>query len=453
MNTPNTLVGRLLLALVFTLSTQFSLAAVPDGIHYQAYLTDDAGSPIDSDISITFAAYTVDVGGVPLWSQTELVSVDTGLFSVVLGNPGNPFPPNLFDTPVFIGLFVAGEEMLPRRALSSSPYSYKAADADTLTGFTSTDLDQSSEVASLDASVSGLQSDLTTTQGNLASLSNDVSTNTSGIASNTVDIATNDGRLSTLEATGGDITSVTVGAGLTGGALSGNAPVALAAGGVSTTFLADNAVTGAKIADGSIGAEDIDSNDSYIVNGLQTNGTTTIGGSLTVDSTADIRINDNFNGFRWYSTDGSTQYASIEVREADATFRDNVRGRAIFRSNSNGIGIGTLSPVNTHAVTLPGTAFTGNIDIGLERVTTSYTLSSMSASCHSHGNLQCYYGSGSVTCPVGKRVIGGGTSGSSGLFGSIAVAAPVSDTTFSCGASYDIANATRTCYAICANID
>ena len=120
MTTRNLFTGQLVLALLFLYGGQFAVAAVPDGINYQAYLTDSTGAPIDTDVSNTFAAYTVDVGGVPLWSQTELVSVDTGLFSVVLGNPANPFPPGMFDTPVYIGLFVAGEEMLPRRALRSA---------------------------------------------------------------------------------------------------------------------------------------------------------------------------------------------------------------------------------------------------------------------------------------------------------------------------------------------
>ncbi|MEM7082840.1 MAG: hypothetical protein AAF465_08900 [Pseudomonadota bacterium] len=441
-------------------STAAAQAAVPDGISYQAYLTDSTGSPITSDVSITFAAYNVDTGGVPLWSQTQLVSPDNGLFSVVLGNPVNPFPAGLFDTPIYVGLFVAGEEMLPRRALNTSAYAFKSADADTLTGATAADLDQSSDIASINTSVGDLQSDvssvqtgLSTVQSDVAVASGDIVTNQVAINNNNADINANTASIAALQAVGADITSVSVGAGLIGGSLSGNASVAIAPGGVTNGLLGDNAVTGPKIADDAVGPDELDSSGNYAVNGMTVNGATSLEGQVDFDSAFDINIYDDFNGFRWRSADGSQQFASIEVRENDTKFRDVARGRIIFESDTNGIGIGTGIPVSTHAVTIPSLAVTGNVDIGLERVSQSYPLDSMSVSCHSHGNLPCYYGLVTVSCPVGKKLLGGGSSGSSGLFGSVSIAAPITDSAFQCGASYDIANSTRNCFAICARVD
>ena len=206
------------------------LADVPDGIDYQAYLTEPAGAPIDGSVNITFAAYNVAVGGVPLWSETLDVSVDYGLLTVTLGNPVNPFPAGLFDGPVYIGLFVAGEALLPRRQLNATAYSFKSADADTLTGATAGDLDQSAEVA-------GNAADIASLSGNIAG---------------------HDGRIATLEAT--DITAVDAGAGLSGGGNAGSVSLAIAPGGVVGGMLASSSVGTAQIIDGQVGNADLANN-------------------------------------------------------------------------------------------------------------------------------------------------------------------------------------------------
>ncbi|MEM7083976.1 MAG: hypothetical protein AAF465_14700 [Pseudomonadota bacterium] len=440
------------LALFMTLVLPTASAALPEGINYQAYLTDENGAPIDADVSITFAAYNVPVGGVPLWSSTELVSPDNGLFSVTLGTPANAFPAGLFDTPIFIGLFVAGEEMLPRRELKSAPYAYKAADADTLTGQTAADLDQSSEVADLQSQVMDLSGDISDVDIVAQNALTTANGNTADIATNAGSISVNDGRISVLEASPGDITGVFAGTGLTGGASSGNASLSIASNGVGTAELANDAVTSAKILDGSITGADLNSSSSYNLGDVELADLTATS-QITFDSVFDIVIQDDFNGFRWFNTAGDEQFAAIEVREQDVTFRDVARSRALIRSNSNGIGIGTQNPSSTHDVTIPSLQVSGNIDIGWELVSASYNLDSTTTNCHAHGNLECYYGSTTVTCPVGKKLIGGGARGSSARFGAVGTSYPLSSTTWSCSASYDLPNNSRNCYAICARID
>ena len=440
-----------LLAGFFLSAAPLALGAVPEGINYQAYLTDSVGSPVDATVTITFAAYNVDIGGVPLWNQTDTVAVEQGLFTVQLANPANPFPTDLFDGPVYIGMFVAGEELLPRRALTSNGYAYKASDADTLDGVEASDLDQSSEVATLQSDVSDVQSSVAGVEATANS---------------------NEGRITSLEATAGDITGVSAGAGLTGGGAAGNVSLGVATGGISASMLAPNSVTtgalladsvdGSKIlnasitsldiADGAIGPVDLDNTAPYTMAGLTT-GAFTVTGQPTFDTQADIRIHDNINGFRWYDTAGTSQLGNIVVSGTSMSMTHSATGNAIFNSNANGIGLAGAFPATSHAAVVPSLLVSGNIDIGLERVTEQYVLSSTSASCHSHGNLPCYYGFVTVSCPVGKRIVGGGASGSSGLFGSVSISSPVTDTSWQCGASYDLADSTRTCFALCARID
>ena len=108
-----------------------SSRSVPDLIDYQGRLTDSDGTAIDGAVSITFAIYDVENGGVALWTETQNpVEVSDGLFHVLLGSE-TAFPADLFDeSNRWIGINVAGDgEMTPRCRIASVPFALQTGSA------------------------------------------------------------------------------------------------------------------------------------------------------------------------------------------------------------------------------------------------------------------------------------------------------------------------------------
>ena len=124
---------------LFLAFTVFSAqAAVPQKVNYQGYLTDSSGAPVNGTRQMTFALYTVLSGGSSIWTETQTVSVNKGIYSVDLGDV---MPINLpFDAQYFLGIQVCTDgsvpcttfdpEMSPRQPLQTVPYSFRAGAAD-----------------------------------------------------------------------------------------------------------------------------------------------------------------------------------------------------------------------------------------------------------------------------------------------------------------------------------
>ncbi len=112
---------------------------VPQQVNYQGYLTDDVGNPLDNDHVMVFSIYDVSSAGTALWWEEQTVSVANGIYNVRIGQDptGNPFPAGLFDGQRWMGVTVGIDaEMTPRQPLTSTPYAFKAGDAETLEGKT-----------------------------------------------------------------------------------------------------------------------------------------------------------------------------------------------------------------------------------------------------------------------------------------------------------------------------
>jgi hypothetical protein len=112
---------------------------VPRLVKFSGLLKDASGNLLTNTVGITFAIYSEQSGGVPLWQETQNVQFSQGRYTVFLGDSKSTgIPAELFASgqPRWLGVkpLLSGEEEQPRVLLASVPYALKAVDADTLGG-------------------------------------------------------------------------------------------------------------------------------------------------------------------------------------------------------------------------------------------------------------------------------------------------------------------------------
>jgi len=102
---------------------QAALAQIPGTISYQGLLTDTSGMVVpDGSYSLTSKIYTVPTGGSALWTETQPVTSERGIFNAILGSVNPLSLP--FDQKYWLGISIdGGAELTPRIELTSSPYS------------------------------------------------------------------------------------------------------------------------------------------------------------------------------------------------------------------------------------------------------------------------------------------------------------------------------------------
>ncbi len=134
MRTSFFLTAALLLALLVPASD--ALAQVPRTFSYQGVLANNDGTPIATGPhTLSIKIYDQPTGGTLLFSEQHTVQVVRGVFNVIVGSQ-TPMPATLgFDRPYYLGLTVDnGTELVPRTALTSSPYTMHSWIADSLAG-------------------------------------------------------------------------------------------------------------------------------------------------------------------------------------------------------------------------------------------------------------------------------------------------------------------------------
>lgn len=134
---------KLTLILVFLLlwtvacGPESAYADVPHLISYQGRLTDaTTGEPVTGSCAITFRIYGTENAalGTHLWEETHQdVTIEEGIFGVLLGSEGNPIPNSVFtqNASCYLAIKITGEEeMTPRQQIASVGYAYKAEKAE-----------------------------------------------------------------------------------------------------------------------------------------------------------------------------------------------------------------------------------------------------------------------------------------------------------------------------------
>jgi hypothetical protein len=125
--------NKLMIGLIAVLlSATAAFSATPQTINYQGVLKAADGTPVTGTVQMQFALYTSPTDTPPLWSEVQSgVTVTAGRYSVVLGSVT---PINLpFDQQYYLGVTVGTDpEMTPRLLLSTTPYAFRAIQADSI---------------------------------------------------------------------------------------------------------------------------------------------------------------------------------------------------------------------------------------------------------------------------------------------------------------------------------
>jgi trimeric autotransporter adhesin len=136
-------VGFLCVALSLTQPTMAQTPAqtastLPRLVRFGGTAKDLNGNPLTGVVGITFALYSEQTGGTPLWLETQNATADSNGHYIVLLGSTKPegLPAELFTSEQahWVGVQVSSQAEQSRVLLVSAPYALKAGDAETIGG-------------------------------------------------------------------------------------------------------------------------------------------------------------------------------------------------------------------------------------------------------------------------------------------------------------------------------
>ncbi|NOZ60964.1 MAG: hypothetical protein GXO74_04730, partial [Calditrichaeota bacterium] len=143
---------RFLIILTLIISSAL-FSQVSQLLNYQGVLIDPStGERLNGSYSMTFSIYAAETGGSALWTETQNVTVQNGIFNVLLGSVTD-IPFDLFDGSArYLGVKVGDDaEMTPRKQLVSVVYAFKSHNTDKLSGLDTSDFVQAGQESSISA--------------------------------------------------------------------------------------------------------------------------------------------------------------------------------------------------------------------------------------------------------------------------------------------------------------
>ena len=129
MNSARCLVLTALLALTWVPA---SWADIPHELAWQGVVLDENNQPLSDGVySFHFAIFSDDVGGSPLWGETQAVTVTSGVLNILLGRL-QPIPDSVFSGPArYLEVqFESQAPYVPRTRVVSVGYAYRTASVD-----------------------------------------------------------------------------------------------------------------------------------------------------------------------------------------------------------------------------------------------------------------------------------------------------------------------------------
>ncbi|RKZ46138.1 MAG: hypothetical protein DRQ58_09185 [Gammaproteobacteria bacterium] len=139
-----------ILFLLLPLMASISWADVPSTMNYQGVLTDSAGTKLQGSQMIIFSIYDDPAAGSEIWSEQQTVNIIDGMFNIQLGSVVPLSVTDFHTAELYLEIQVlkpgsggGWEPLSPRQVLSSTAFSMKAGDADTLEGYGEADFARS----------------------------------------------------------------------------------------------------------------------------------------------------------------------------------------------------------------------------------------------------------------------------------------------------------------------